>query len=62
MSATVDAPKTASDVVAEATLDALEADHHEVLADETWRQIRAALSGSLSGLYTSLARSADPLA
>jgi NAD(P)-dependent dehydrogenase (short-subunit alcohol dehydrogenase family) len=62
MSAAVDAPKVAPEVVAEATLDAVEADEYEVLADDTSRQIRAALSGSLSALYPSLANAADPVA
>lgn len=54
MAATVDAPKTAPDLVARATLDAVEAGHHEVLADEPSRQVRAALAAPLSALYPSL--------
>jgi hypothetical protein len=55
MAAAVDAPKIAPEIVAEATLDAVEADQHEALADEPARQIRAALSGPLSALYPALA-------
>jgi NAD(P)-dependent dehydrogenase (short-subunit alcohol dehydrogenase family) len=40
MTAGIDAPKTAPEVVAEATLDALEAGEHEVLADEPARSTR----------------------
>jgi short-subunit dehydrogenase len=54
MAATVSAPKTAPHVVAEATLDALEAGQHEVLADEVSRQVRAQLSGPLTAMYPSL--------
>jgi len=54
MAATVTAPKTAPDLVAQATLDAIEAGHHEVLADEPSRQVRAALAAPLSTLYPSL--------
>jgi NAD(P)-dependent dehydrogenase (short-subunit alcohol dehydrogenase family) len=55
MAAAVDAPKTAPEIVSEATLDGVEAGQHEVLADEPARQVRAALSGPLSGLYPVLA-------
>ena len=54
MAATVAAPKTAPQVVAEATLDALEAGEHEVLADEVSRQVRAQLSGPLTAMYPTL--------
>jgi NAD(P)-dependent dehydrogenase (short-subunit alcohol dehydrogenase family) len=54
----VDAPKTAPEIVSEATLDGVEAGLHEVLADEPARQVRAALSGPLSGLYPVLADAA----
>ncbi|WP_255515956.1 hypothetical protein [Frigoribacterium sp. ACAM 257] len=37
-------------------LDALEAGEHEVLADETSRQVRAALSAPLGALYPQLAK------
>lgn len=48
MTAAVTAPKTAPETVAEATLDALQAGEHEVLADEVSRQVRAQLSGPLT--------------
>jgi NAD(P)-dependent dehydrogenase (short-subunit alcohol dehydrogenase family) len=54
MAATVTAPKTTPVVVAEATLDALEAGAHEVLADEVSRQVRAQLSGPLTTMYPTL--------
>jgi short-subunit dehydrogenase len=54
MAAAVTAPKTAPEDVAEATLDALEAGEHEVLADELSRRVRAQLSGPLTAMYPSL--------
>ena len=54
MTANVTAPKgDPSDVVA-AIYDGLEAGAHEVLADETSRQLRAALSGPLEAAYPEL--------
>lgn len=58
MAATVTTPKTAPELVAEATLDAVEAGQPEVLADATARQVRAALSAPLTALYPALAGSA----
>jgi len=58
MAASVPGPKTAPDVVAQATLDAVEAGQPEVLADDVTQQVRAALSGPLSSLYPSVAPSA----
>jgi NAD(P)-dependent dehydrogenase (short-subunit alcohol dehydrogenase family) len=55
MAADVDAPKVAPEHVAAATLDGIEAGDYEVLADETARRVRAALSGPLTDLYPSLA-------
>jgi NAD(P)-dependent dehydrogenase (short-subunit alcohol dehydrogenase family) len=55
MAAWTDAPKTAPDAVAAATLDGVEAGEHEVLADEFARHVRGALSGPLSALYPALA-------
>jgi NAD(P)-dependent dehydrogenase (short-subunit alcohol dehydrogenase family) len=55
MAAWIDAPKTAPEVVAAATLDGVEAGEHEVLADEFARHVRGALSGPLSALYPALA-------
>jgi NAD(P)-dependent dehydrogenase (short-subunit alcohol dehydrogenase family) len=54
MAAAVTAPKADPKRVAEATLDAVQAGAHEVLADDLSRQVRAALSGPLDGLYPSL--------
>jgi NAD(P)-dependent dehydrogenase (short-subunit alcohol dehydrogenase family) len=54
MAAAINAPKTNPTTVADATLDAVQAGEHEVLADDLSRQVRAALSGPLSGLYPSL--------
>jgi len=55
MAADVDAPKVAPEDVAAATLDGIEAGDYEVLADETARRVRAALSGPLTDLYPALA-------
>jgi NAD(P)-dependent dehydrogenase (short-subunit alcohol dehydrogenase family) len=55
MAAWIDAPKTAPDAVAAATLDGVEAGEHEVLVDEFARHVRGALSGPLSALYPALA-------
>jgi NAD(P)-dependent dehydrogenase (short-subunit alcohol dehydrogenase family) len=55
MAASVTGPKTAPDVVAGATLDAVETGQPEVLADDVSQQVRAALSGPLSSLYPSVA-------
>jgi hypothetical protein len=55
MAADIDAPKVAPEDVAAATLDGIEAGEYEVLADETARRVRAALSGPLTDLYPTLA-------
>jgi NAD(P)-dependent dehydrogenase (short-subunit alcohol dehydrogenase family) len=55
MATDVDAPKVAPEDVAAATLDGIEAGDYEVLADETARRVRAALSGPLTDLYPTLA-------
>ena len=54
MTAHISAHKTSPDVVADATLQAVEAGQIEILADEPTRQVRAALSGPLTALYPSL--------
>ena len=54
MAASVTGPKTDPDVVARATLDAVEAHQPEVLADDVSEQVRAALSGPLNSLYPSV--------
>ena len=54
MTALISAHKTSPDVVADATLQAVEAGQIEILADEPTRQVRAALSGPLTALYPSL--------
>ena len=55
MASTIAEPKVAPELVAQATLEAIEAGHPEVLADDPARYVRSALSGPLSGLYPSLA-------
>ena len=55
MAAWTDAPKTAPEVVAAATLDGVEAGAYEVLVDDFARHVRGALSGPLSALYPALA-------
>jgi NAD(P)-dependent dehydrogenase (short-subunit alcohol dehydrogenase family) len=55
MAAAVTGPKTAPREVAEATLNALEAGQHELLADELSRRVRAQLSGPLTAMYPSVA-------
>lgn len=54
MTAGVDAPKSDPVEVARQTLDGIEAGAHEVLADDTSRYVRSALSGDLAGLYPAL--------
>jgi NAD(P)-dependent dehydrogenase (short-subunit alcohol dehydrogenase family) len=54
MTAHITAAKTSPDIVADATLNAVEAGQPEVLVDDTTRQVRAALSGPLTALYSSL--------
>jgi hypothetical protein len=59
MAAHVTAAKTSTDIVADATLNAVEAGQPEVLVYDTTRHVRAAVSGPLTVLYPSLsARSA----
>ncbi|MEZ0064569.1 NAD(P)-dependent dehydrogenase (short-subunit alcohol dehydrogenase family) [Streptacidiphilus sp. MAP12-20] len=55
MAARVDAPKASPEDIAAQALDGIEAGAHEVLADETTRQVKAALSGDLGALYPQLA-------
>lgn len=55
MAAGLDFPKVAPDDVAAQTLAGVEAGLHEVLADDSSRMVRAALSGDLAALYPSLA-------
>jgi len=56
MAAGVDDAKTDPAELVAAVLDATEAGEHEVLADETSRQVRAGLSAPLEALYPQLAR------
>jgi methionine aminopeptidase len=51
MAVSVTASKTAPQAVTEATVDAVEAGQHEVLADDLSRQVRAALGAPISALY-----------
>jgi NAD(P)-dependent dehydrogenase (short-subunit alcohol dehydrogenase family) len=55
MAAKLTVPKTSPDAVADATLDAVQTGQREVLADDTTRHVRAALSGPLTALYPALA-------
>lgn len=54
MTAKVDAPKVEARDVAIRALDGVEAGDYEVLADETSRMVKAALSGDLVNLYPQL--------
>jgi len=54
MTAGRDMPKSSPDDVAEQTLAGLEAGLHEVLADDSSRMVRAALSSEVTALYPSL--------
>jgi NAD(P)-dependent dehydrogenase (short-subunit alcohol dehydrogenase family) len=56
MAARVTEAKTDPVTLVADVLDALEAGEHEVLADETSRQVRAALSAPLEALYPQLAK------
>jgi NAD(P)-dependent dehydrogenase (short-subunit alcohol dehydrogenase family) len=60
MVAGIVAPKVSPRSVAEQTLDAIEAGGEEVLADDIARQLRAALSGDLAGIYGDMADWAPP--
>ncbi|MER5881486.1 SDR family oxidoreductase [Streptomyces sp. NPDC060235] len=55
LTAGLDVPKVSAHSVAAEALDGIEADAHEVLADAVTRQVKAGLSGDLSGLYPQLA-------
>lgn len=55
LTAGLDVPKVSASSVATAALDGVETDAHEVLADAVTRQVKAGLSGDLSGLYPQLA-------
>jgi NAD(P)-dependent dehydrogenase (short-subunit alcohol dehydrogenase family) len=54
MAAAVKGAKTAPEEIVVQTLDAIEHGRPEVLADETSRRVRAALSADLSALYPTL--------
>jgi NAD(P)-dependent dehydrogenase (short-subunit alcohol dehydrogenase family) len=58
MTAGVNAPKSSPDDVARQTLVGVEQGAFEVLADDTSRRVRAALSADLTALYPNLAGSA----
>jgi NAD(P)-dependent dehydrogenase (short-subunit alcohol dehydrogenase family) len=55
MAASVDGPKLPPEAVADQTLEAIEREQPEVLADDVSRQVRAALSGDLASLYPAVA-------
>jgi NAD(P)-dependent dehydrogenase (short-subunit alcohol dehydrogenase family) len=57
MAASVNAPKLAPEQVVELTLEAIRLGRHEVLADDTSRHVKAALSGDVTALYPTLAAS-----
>jgi NAD(P)-dependent dehydrogenase (short-subunit alcohol dehydrogenase family) len=57
MAAGVDAPKVSPESVVEATLAALRDGSHEVLADDSSRFVKAALSGPVDALYPAVASS-----
>jgi NAD(P)-dependent dehydrogenase (short-subunit alcohol dehydrogenase family) len=57
----VDAPKVSPERVAALTLDAVEAGHQEVLADERTRQIKAAVPNDLHEIYPGIQRTWDQL-
>jgi hypothetical protein len=54
MTTAVTAPKSRPEDIARAALDGIEADVHEVLADDTARGGKAAVSGDLITLYPEL--------
>ena len=56
MTAGIDAPKSDPVAVADLTLDGVESDAYEVLADDISRHVRGALGGDLIELYPQLAR------
>ncbi|WP_026239222.1 SDR family oxidoreductase [Parafrankia discariae] len=65
MTSAIQAPKSDPAAIAALALDGVEAGAAEVLADETSTQIRAGLSGPLTGLYPALAElypSREPVA
>ncbi|SNY06584.1 SDR family oxidoreductase [Paractinoplanes atraurantiacus] len=55
MTTNIDAPKTAPRDVATAALDGIESNTYEVLVDEVSRNVKSALAGDLTLLYTQLA-------
>jgi NAD(P)-dependent dehydrogenase (short-subunit alcohol dehydrogenase family) len=54
MATAVTAPKSRPEDIAKAALDGIETGAHEVLADDTARGAKAAVSGDLTGLYPEL--------
>jgi hypothetical protein len=54
MTAAVTQPKSKPADIAKEALDGIEKDAFEVLADETSRQTKAALSGDITNLYPQL--------
>lgn len=54
MTAGIDAPKADPRDVATAALDGIEADAHEVLADDTTRWVKSQLSADLDAMYAQL--------
>jgi hypothetical protein len=54
MTAAVTQPKSKPADIAKEALDGIEGDAFEVLADETSRQVKAAVSGDLADVYPQL--------
>jgi NAD(P)-dependent dehydrogenase (short-subunit alcohol dehydrogenase family) len=54
MAASVTAPKSDPAAIAKIAVDGLEADLHEILADDVSRQVQAGLAGGVSALYHQL--------
>jgi NAD(P)-dependent dehydrogenase (short-subunit alcohol dehydrogenase family) len=61
LAAGVTAPKNAPADVATQTLDGVQDGRYEVLADDTSRRVKAALSGDVTELYPSLIRTGSPV-
>ncbi|MFE0512445.1 SDR family oxidoreductase [Streptomyces sp. NPDC058964] len=56
MTVGIDAPKSSPHDIAVAALDGMEAGAHEVLADDTTRRVKGALSGDVAAMYEQLAQ------
>jgi len=54
MTATVTSPKSDPALIAKIAIDGIEADLHEILADDVSRHVQAALAGGVPSLYPQL--------